>query len=75
MHFALRKEQQNSQKHDFFRNYGVAEAPPGFQAGWSGCMYFFLSLFIHFVSSSRVNAAQTFVSLRRLNHDFFERLN
>jgi hypothetical protein len=25
-----------------FRDYGVAEAPPGFQAGWSDCMYFFL---------------------------------
>jgi hypothetical protein len=25
------------------RGYGVAEAPPGFQAGWSDCMYFFLS--------------------------------
>jgi hypothetical protein len=24
--------------------YGVAEAPPGFQAGWSDCMYFFFSL-------------------------------
>jgi hypothetical protein len=28
-----------------FRDYGVAEAPPGFQAGWSDCMYFF-SLFL-----------------------------
>jgi hypothetical protein len=24
-----------------FRGYGVAEAPPGFQAGWSDCIYFF----------------------------------
>jgi hypothetical protein len=33
----------------FFRGYGVAEAPPGFQAGWSDCMYFFyLFLFILF---------------------------
>jgi hypothetical protein len=39
MHFALCKEQQNSQKQN---DYGVAEAPPGFQAGWSDCMYFFL---------------------------------
>jgi hypothetical protein len=35
------------------RDYGVAEAPPGFQAGWSDCMYFFLSflfiLFVHLV--------------------------
>jgi hypothetical protein len=29
-----------------FRDYGVAEAPPGFQAGWSDCMFFF-SLFVH----------------------------
>jgi hypothetical protein len=26
-----------------FRDYDVAEAPPGFQASWSDCMYFFLS--------------------------------
>jgi hypothetical protein len=24
-----------------FRDFGVAEAPPGFQAGWSGRVYFF----------------------------------
>jgi hypothetical protein len=27
-------------KTGIFRDYGVAEAPPGFQAGWSDCMYF-----------------------------------
>jgi hypothetical protein len=27
----------------FFLDFGVAEASPGFQAGWSDCMYFFLS--------------------------------
>jgi hypothetical protein len=37
-------------------------------------MYFF-SLSVHFVCLSGVNAAQTFVSLRRLNHEHFERLN
>jgi hypothetical protein len=25
-----------------FRRYAAAEAPPGFQAGWSDCMYFFI---------------------------------
>jgi hypothetical protein len=36
-------------KTGFFRDYGVAEAPPGFQAGWSDCMYVFsLFLFILF---------------------------
>jgi hypothetical protein len=36
-------------KTGIFRDYGVAEAPPGFQAGWSNCMYFFsLFLFILF---------------------------
>jgi hypothetical protein len=54
-----------------FRSCGVAEAPPGFQAGWSDSMYFFLSLSVHFVCSSGVNAAQTFVFLRRLNHETF----
>jgi hypothetical protein len=36
-------------KTGIFRGYGVAEAPPGFQASWSDCMYFFsLFLFILF---------------------------
>jgi hypothetical protein len=36
-------------KTGIFREYGAAEAPPGFQAGWSDCMYFFsLFLFILF---------------------------
>jgi hypothetical protein len=30
-----------------FRDYFAAEPPPGLQAGWSDCMYFFLSLFVH----------------------------
>jgi hypothetical protein len=38
-------------KKEIFRVYGAAEASPGFQAGWSNCMYFFLSflffLFAH----------------------------
>jgi hypothetical protein len=34
-----------------FRDYGVAEAPPGFQADWSDVMYFFLSLSVHSVCS------------------------
>jgi hypothetical protein len=33
MYFALCKEQQNSQKQENFCDFGVAEAPPGFQAG------------------------------------------
>jgi hypothetical protein len=49
MHFALCKEQQHIQKQEIFRDYDVAEAPPGFQAGWSDCVYFFsLFLFILF---------------------------
>jgi hypothetical protein len=48
MLFVLCKEQQHSQKKGIFRDYGVAEAPPGFQAGWSDCMYFSLFLFILF---------------------------
>jgi hypothetical protein len=42
-------------KTGIFRDYGVAEAPPGFQAGWSDCMYLFFSLSVHFVCSSRVS--------------------
>jgi hypothetical protein len=30
-------------KNELYRDYLVAEALPGFQAGWSDCMYFFLS--------------------------------
>jgi hypothetical protein len=32
-----------SKKTGIFRDYGVAEVPPGFQAGRSDCMFFFLS--------------------------------
>jgi hypothetical protein len=40
-------------KTEIFRDFGVAEAPPGFQAGWSDCMYFFsLSLSAHLARSS-----------------------
>jgi hypothetical protein len=35
-------------KTGIFRDFGVAEAPPGFQAGWSGCMYFFSLSLMHF---------------------------
>jgi hypothetical protein len=36
-------------KTGFFRDFGVAEALPGFQAGWSDCIFFFsLFLFILF---------------------------
>jgi hypothetical protein len=36
-------------KTGIFRDCGVAEAPPGFQAGWFDCMHFFsLFLFILF---------------------------
>jgi hypothetical protein len=39
-------------KTGIFRDYGVAEAPPGFQAGWSDCVHVFVfSLSVHFVCS------------------------
>jgi hypothetical protein len=38
MHSPLCKEQQHSQKTGIFRDYGAAEAPPGFQAGCSDRM-------------------------------------
>jgi hypothetical protein len=35
-----------------FRDYIVAETPPGYQAGWSDCMYvFFLSFLFIFMKS------------------------
>jgi hypothetical protein len=39
-------------KTGIFRDFGAAEAPPGFQAGWSDCMCFFLSLSAHLARSS-----------------------
>jgi hypothetical protein len=41
-------------KTDVFHGYGVAEAPPIFQAGWSDCMYF-LSFFVLFVCLSGIS--------------------
>jgi hypothetical protein len=42
-------------KTGFCCDYGVAEAPPGFQAGWSDCMYFFSHfLFILFAHLEKV---------------------
>jgi hypothetical protein len=34
-----------------FRDFGVAEASPGFQAGWSDCMYLFSFYFLSLCSS------------------------
>jgi hypothetical protein len=45
------QKQQRSQKTGIFISYGVAEAPPGFQAGWSNCVYIFSLFFVHFVCS------------------------
>jgi hypothetical protein len=40
-------------KTGILRDFGVAEAPPGFKAGWSDCIYFFsLSLSAHLARSS-----------------------
>jgi hypothetical protein len=40
----LCKEQQNSKTRDFFRDYGVAKAPPDFKpVGLTVCIYFFPS--------------------------------
>jgi hypothetical protein len=52
---ALCNEQQHSPKQDFFRGYGVAEVPPGFQAGWSDCTYFFYLSVFHFVYLSGIS--------------------
>jgi hypothetical protein len=48
MHFAfcIVQRAKAQSKTGIFCDYGVAEAPPGFQAGWSYCIYF-LSLFVH----------------------------
>jgi hypothetical protein len=43
-------------KTGMFRDYGVDEALPGFQAGWSDCMCFF-SLFLFFLFAHAALAA------------------
>jgi hypothetical protein len=54
------------------RGCGLAEAPPGFQAGWSDCMiFFFLDLFIslnHLEFSCTLLRGHTAVS--KLSPDF-----
>jgi hypothetical protein len=35
-------------KTGFDRGYGATENSPVFEAGWSGCMYVYLSLFVPF---------------------------
>jgi hypothetical protein len=45
-------------KTGIFCGYGLAEASPGFQAGWSDCMFFvFFSLFlvIFLLNDARIN--------------------
>jgi hypothetical protein len=51
---ALCKEQQHSQKTENNCGYGVAEAPPDFEAGWSDFLYLF-SVFVLFVCSSGIS--------------------
>jgi hypothetical protein len=49
--FCIVQRATSQSKTGNLRDYGVAEAPPGFQAGWSDCIYFyfyFLSLFCLF---------------------------
>jgi hypothetical protein len=43
--FCIVQKATAQSKAGVFRGYGVAEAPPGFQAGWSDCM-FYTSLFL-----------------------------
>jgi hypothetical protein len=46
-------------KTGIFRDFGVAEAPPGFQASWSDCMYCFsLSLCSSFLLIWEVKSSQ-----------------
>jgi hypothetical protein len=45
-------------KTGIFRDFGLAKAPPGFQAGWSDCMHFFLSLSVHFVKFNAIQKYQ-----------------
>jgi hypothetical protein len=38
-HFFIVQRATAQSKTGHFRDYGLAEAPPGFQAGWSGRLY------------------------------------
>jgi hypothetical protein len=46
--FCIVQRATAQQKTGNFRDFGVAEAPPDFQAGWSDCMYFFSLSFYSF---------------------------
>jgi hypothetical protein len=48
-------------KTGFFRDWGVAEAPPGFQAGCSDCSYFSLFLFILFAHLKSLKRVPTLI--------------
>jgi hypothetical protein len=50
-------------KTGIFRDYGVAEVPPGFQAGWFDCVYFFFSLSAHLARSSGFSVFVSFAHL------------
>jgi hypothetical protein len=56
-----------------FRDRGVAEDLPGFQAGWSDCTYFFsLFLFILFAHLELMQPRNSSEHFERLNlHTFF----
>jgi hypothetical protein len=73
MHFALCKEQQHSQKQEFFVIVVQLKLLQGFKPAGLTVRIFSLFLSVHFVCSSGDNSAQTFFSLRRSNHEYFER--
>jgi hypothetical protein len=51
--FCILQRATAQSKTGIFRSCGVAEAFPGFQAGWSDCIFFSLS-FCSFVCSSGI---------------------
>jgi hypothetical protein len=66
--FILQRATEQS-KTGIIRHYGVAEAPPGFQAGWSDCMYFFsLSSFIFCVPQIERRWLRSAAILRHLTN-------
>jgi hypothetical protein len=74
MHFEFCKERQHSQIQDFSWLW-CSWSSSGVSSRLVWLYAFFLSHYVHFVCSSGDNSAQTVVSLRRSNHEHFERLN
>jgi hypothetical protein len=52
--FCIEQRATAQSKTGNFRDYGEAEAAPGFQAGWSDCIHYAFLSYVHFICSSGI---------------------